>query len=170
MNEKYTFDLEFARNRLKLILVKSDLELRNHVVLKLMAYMLFFDPRLKIEAGVDMHYRPDLVIPGDHGIPELWIDCGKVAVRKVESLTSKLKTTRIIIVKETLGELNQFRRLVDKKIEHADRLQYLAFEPNFVASVAGAMAKTNELTLYDVMDQVIGVALNGEVFETTLYR
>lgn len=170
MNEKYTFDLEFSRIKQKLILVKSDLELRNHVVLKLMAYLLFYDPRLKIEVDVERHYRPDLVIPGDHGVPELWIDCGKVAVRKVSHLTAKLKTTRIIIVKETLGELNQFRRLVGKKIDHPERLEYLAFEPYFVTSVAGILAKINEVTLYDVMENVIGLAMNGEIFETTLYR
>jgi dihydrodipicolinate synthase/N-acetylneuraminate lyase len=117
-----------------------------------------------------MHYRPDLVIPGDHGIPEHWIDCGKVAVRKVDRLASKLKTTKIVIVKETAGELAQFRRLIDKKVERSDRIEYLGFDPDFIRSLADTMAKMNDVTLYDVMENVVGVAMNGEVFETTLHR
>ncbi|MFA6601234.1 MAG: hypothetical protein WCU74_09540, partial [Candidatus Omnitrophota bacterium] len=91
MNEKYTFDLKFPKVQKKLILVKSDLELHAHVIMKLLGYVLYYDPELKIEASVDMHYMPDLVIPGDHGVPRLWIDCGKIAIRKVESLAQKLR-------------------------------------------------------------------------------
>jgi uncharacterized protein YaeQ len=173
--EKFTFELRSERPRApkireKMILVKNDLESREHVVMKLMAYLLFYDPRLKIETGIDMHYKPDLVIPGDHGVPELWIDCGKIAVRKVDSLARKLKTTRVIILKETKREMESFRSVIEKKVEHADRIEYLAFEPGFISGICDHVERTNEVTLYDVMENVIGLALNEDVFESTLYR
>jgi uncharacterized protein YaeQ len=170
MHEKYTFDLKSPKVKQKLILVKSDLELHAHVVMKLLGFLLFYDPGLKIEAGVEMHYKPDLVIPGDHGVPRLWIDCGKIAIRKVESLAQKLRTTRTILIKETRHELDQFRKVVEKKVDHFERIEYLAFEPNFISGIAGAMSKVNDFTLYEVMENVIGVAINEEVFESTLYR
>ena len=185
MIEKFTFDLQMpgatylaragapqasAKSvKKKLILVKSDCELHTHVVLKLLSYMLFYDPRLQIEMGVDMHYKPDLVIPGDH-VPELWIDCGQVALKKAESLSDKLRATRICIVKETKREMDQFRRVVEKKAAHADRIEYLAFENGFVAGLAAALQRTNEVTLYEVLENVIGVALNDQVFESALLR
>ena len=171
MIEKFTFELHAPKIKSeKIILVKDIFELRNHVVLKLLAYLIFYDPRLKVEISADMHYKPDLMIPGDHGIPELWIDCGQVALRKAESLTGKLKTTRIIFVKETLRELATFKKLLEKKVEGADRLELLAFEPGFILSLANAIERTNHLTIYDVMENVIGIALNDQVFESTLYR
>jgi uncharacterized protein YaeQ len=168
--EKYTFDIKSPKVDKKLILVKSALELRSHVVLKLLSFVLYYDPGLRIETELGMHYVPDLAIPGDHGIPRMWIDCGKIAVRKVDSLATKLKTTEIVIVKETQRELEQFRRVIDKKVEHADRIGYLAFEPEFVVGIANAIVKVNDFTLYEVKENVIGVALNDEIFESTLYR
>ena len=37
-------------------------------------------------------------------------------------------------------------------------------------ALANALARTNHVTLYDVMPEVIGIALNDEVFESALYR
>jgi len=44
MIEKFTFDLHAPKVREKLILVKEELELRTHVVMKLLAYLLFYQP------------------------------------------------------------------------------------------------------------------------------
>ena len=168
--EKFVFNLKSPKLRRKLILVKEEVETRHHIVLKILAYLLYYDPRLKIESAVRMHYQPDLVIEGDHGIPELWIDCGQIAIRKVESLAQKLRTTRIVLVKQTKRELEVFQKVVSKKVDHSERIQYLAFEPGFVDGIAEALDRQNDLTLYEVMENVIGLALNGEIFESTLYH
>ena len=189
MIEKFSFDIlistspflqalrqgkkEFSTSgevKKKLILVKNELESRAHVVLKLLAFMIFYDPRLQVEASVDMHYKPDLVIPGEHGVPELWIDCGKTALRKVESLSEKLRASRSILVKETKRELEVFRRLIQKKVEHFARLEYLAFEQGFVTGISEALARGSEVTLYEAAENTVGLALNAEVFESALYR
>jgi uncharacterized protein YaeQ len=155
--------------RQKLILVKDELEQRAHVVMKLMSFLLFFDPRLKIETDVGMHYKPDLAVLRDDGIPELWIDCGKIALRKVESLAFKLRRTRIVLVKETRAEMERFKKLIDKKVEYGERVQYLSFDPGFISGIAGSLARMNQVTLYEVTPGVIGLALNDQVFESALH-
>lgn len=172
MIEKFTFELHAPKvpDGLKIILVKDLCELRTHVVMKLLAYLIYFEPELKVEVSADMHYKPDLLVPGDHGVPKVWIDCGQVALKKIESLAVKLKRSRVIFVKESKRELEVFKKLVDKKIEGSERLEYLAFEPGFVLSLANALQRTNHITLYEVMEGVIGIALNDEIFESTLYR
>ncbi len=171
MIEKFTLELHSPKIRHeKIVLVKDMIELRTHVALKLLAYLLYYDPRLKIEVSAEMHFKPDLLIQGDHQVPELWIDCGKIALRKVESLAGKLKRTRLVFVKEARHELEMFKKLVVKKIDAPERLEFLAFEPGFVSSLANALERTNHLTLYEVMENVIGIALNDQVFESTLYR
>ena len=170
MIEKFTFQLHSPKVDKKLILVKAETERRVHVVLKLLSYLLFYDPRLQIDVPVGMHYRPDLVIPGDHGVPVLWIDCGHIAKRKTESLAKKLRHTRFVIVKSTKHELGEFKKMVENKIDYGERLEYLAFENGFVDSIADALGRMNDATLYAVMENVIGIALNDEVFESALFR
>lgn len=171
MIEKFTFELHTPKiAHEKIILVKDMMELRNHVVLKLLAYCLYYTPELKVEVSAEMHYKPDLMVQGDHGVPQVWIDCGQVTLRKVESLAQKLRTTKVIFLKETKRELESFKKLVEKKVVHTDHLEFLAFEPGFVPSIANALQRTNHLTMYEVMENVIGVAMNDEVFESTLYH
>ena len=170
MIEKFTFELHAPKVTEKLILVKEELEAREHVVMKLLAYLLYYEPGLKVEVDAGMHYKPDLLVMGDHGIPSLWIDCGQVALKKVESLAGKLRTTRIVIVKETADKMQKFRKIVEKKVEHEERIEYLAFEKGFVSGIAEALNRGNHFTLYGVMENVIGVAVNDQIFESTLYR
>ncbi len=170
MIEKYTFDLVAPRVKKKLILVKTINERREHVVLKLLAYLLFYDSRLKIECDIGMHYRPDLVIEGDHGVPELWIDCGQIALEKADKLSRKLKSSRLVFVKESAAEMERFRKTLEKKAEHAARIEYLSFDSGFVSGIAEYLDRSNEFTLYDIDETTIGVTTGGSVFETHLHR
>lgn len=170
MIEKFTFDIAAPRVKKKLILVKNMHERREHVVLKLLAYLLFYEPRLKIECDLGMHYCPDLAIAGDHGVPELWIDCGQIALEKAEKLSRKLKSTRVIFVKESAPEMERFRKTVEKKAEHAGRIEYLAFDSGFVADIAAHLDRSNEWTLYPIGEDSIGVTTGGNVFESRLHR
>ncbi|HXV28205.1 MAG TPA: YaeQ family protein [bacterium] len=170
MIEKFTFELHAPKVPPgKIILVKNDLELRNHVILKLLGYLIYYEPGLKVEISAGMHYKPDLLVPGDH-TPKVWIDCGKVTLKKVESLSAKLRHTRVIFIKETQRELETFKKLIGKKAGETGHFEYLAFEPGFIASLASALQRTNHITLYEVMENTIGIALNDEVFESTLYH
>jgi len=172
MIEKFTFEVCAPKipPQTKLILVKDLCELRIHIVLKLLAYLIFYTEDLKVEVSADMHYKPDLMIPGDHGVPKLWIDCGQVALKKITTLGTKLKNSRIIFVKESKRDLDVFKKLIDKKVDNSERMEFLAFEPGFVLSLANSLQRTNHITLYPVMENVIGVALNDEIFESALYR
>jgi len=172
MIEKFTFEVCAPKipPQTKLILVKDVCELRAHIVMKLLAYLLYYTPELKVEISADMHYKPDLMIPGEHGVPRLWIDCGQVALKKIETLAKKLKNSRVIFIKPNQRELDVFKKMVDKKIENSEKLEFLAFEPGFIESLGHALKRTNHITLYEVMENVIGVALNDEIFESALYK
>ena len=170
MIEKFTFELHAPKVPLeKIILVKDDFELRDHVVLKLLGYLIYYEPGLKVEISAEMHYKPDLLVPGEH-VPKVWIDCGKVTLKKAESLAHKLRNTRVIFVKENKRELETFKKLIAKKAGETDHFEYVAFEPGFISGLANALQRTNHITLYSVMENVIGIALNDEVFESNLYH
>ena len=172
MIEKYTFEVCAPKipPQTKLILIKQLSELRNHIAMKLLSYLIFYTDELNVEPNTDLHYKPDLMVAGEHSVPKIWIDCGQVALKKIEVLSTKLKNSRIIFVKETKRELDVFKKMVGKKIDKAERIEYLAFEPNFVTSIGNALQRTNHITIYDVVEGVIGIALNDENFESTLYH
>lgn len=171
MIEKFSFEIQLAKTKKKLILVKAVSERREHVVLKLLAYMLFYDPELKVEVDIGMHYKPDLVLlqPGEQ-VPDIWIDCGQVTTLKVQSLAKKLKRSRIIFMKETHRELYQFKKLIEKKVDGESQIEYVAFDDGFVSGIAEALERTNQVVMYPVMEGVIGLALNETVFETHLHH
>lgn len=172
MIEKFTFEVCAPKipPQTKLILVKDVCELRAHIVMKLLSYLLYYTPELKVEVTADMHYKPDLMVAGEHGIPKVWVDCGQVGIKKIEVLSKKLKNSRVIFVKSTERELLVFKKMIEKKIDHPERLEFLAFEAGFVESIGNALQRTNHITLYEIMENVIGIALNDEIFESALYR
>ena len=170
MIEKFTFQIHSPKIEKKLILVKTDTELRSHVVMKLLSYVLFYDPRLQIDMDVGMHYRPDLVVMGNNGVPELWIDCGHIAKKKTESLAKKFRKTRFVVVKAKSHEMKEFKRMVADKIEFGERLEYLSFDEDFIAGIAAAIGRLNDFTLYEVAENIIGVALHDQIFESSIQR
>ncbi len=170
MIEKFSFDVVSPKVRRKLILVKNDSEGREHVVLKLLAYCLFYDERLRVEPDLGMHYRPDLAIQGEHDVPEVWIDCGQIALEKAEKLSRKLRATRLIFIKESVQELTRFKATLDKKVEYANRIEYLAFDSGVIEQIALQLSRSNEWTLYDIDENTIGITFGDNVFETHLHR
>lgn len=166
MIEKFTFNLQMKKGNKRLILVKMDSEQREHIVLKLIAYLHFHMPGLQIEADAGMHYKPDLVLFRPDGAPEIWIDCGYVSITKAESLARKLKHTKIIIVKQTAREVKQFRELLGRRDADLERLQFLSFEEGFISSLAAALERKNDVVLYPVHEDVWAIAMNDQIFES----
>lgn len=168
--EKFSFDIVSPKVRRKLILVKNDSEGREHVVLKLLAYCLFYDERLRVEPDLGMHYRPDLAVQGEHDVPEVWIDCGQIGLEKAEKLSRKLRSTRLVFIKESVQELTRFKATMDKKVEYANRIEYLAFDSGVIEQIAAQLGRSNEWTLYDIDENTIGITFGDHIFETHLHR
>ena len=169
MQEKFTFNIETPRFKKKMILFKEELESREHVVLKLLAYVIFYDERLKIEFSIGTHYKPDLVIEGDHGVPELWIDCGKITLKKVEGVTSKFKRTKIIILKKGKTEAVSLKKLSEKRVDSFENLQFLYFDRGVVDGIADVLDRSNDLMVWDVTENTLGLAFGEHTFETVIH-
>lgn len=169
MQEKFTFNIESPRFKRKMVLFKEETETREHVVLKLVAYILFYDPRLKIEVAIGTHYKPDLVVEGDFGVPEVWIDCGRVTLKKVEAIATKFRRTRIVLVKSERGETMAFRKHVLKKTGDLGNVEMVHFDKGFVEGIASFLDRNNDLVQWQVTEDDIAVALGDEVFESKVH-
>jgi hypothetical protein len=53
--QKYTFDIQCNGESRKLVMARASGESEQHLALKLLAYLLYFDRRPKVETGVGQH-------------------------------------------------------------------------------------------------------------------
>ena len=184
MQEKFTFNIEAPRFKKKMIFFKEETESREHVVLKLLAYLLFYDEMLRVEVAIGTHYKPDLVIEGDHGVPSLWIDCGRITLKKIESLAGKFRKTKIVIVKSEKNETLSFQKQAERRVGDFENIQYVYFDRGFVARIAEGLNRSNDVVQWQVKgkpfgqapedssangaENVIGIALGDQVFESSV--
>ncbi|MEM1182939.1 MAG: YaeQ family protein [Acidobacteriota bacterium] len=145
-----------------------------HLVLKLLAYVLFYEQRPRIEEGIGWHFKPDLVTLDDRGAVALWVDCGNISPRKIERVATKVGGPgRFFILKRQRREAERLRKLLDGKIKHPDRVHLLAFDVGVVDALGEALDGTNRLSVRRGEDR-IGLDLENRRgrrrFETSVLR
>lgn len=119
-----------------------------HVVLKLLGYVLFYEQRPRIEAGIGWHFKPDLVSLDDRGAVALWVDCGNIAPRKIDRVATKVgEPDRFFILKRRRQEAELLRRLLDGRIKHPGRVHLIAFDDGFVDELSTRLDGTNRLAV-----------------------
>lgn len=130
----------------KLVIAGWNGEMGWHLALKLLAYLVFFEMRPKIEVGIGWHYKPDLVSLDDRGNVELWVDCGNIAVRKIDRVATKVGTDgRFFIFKRHSSETRLLLRALRGKIKRPERLTLVCFDDEFVDHLTELLDGTNEL-------------------------
>ncbi len=152
MTNKYSFRLRShdSRRQLpgKLIIGRQDTETENHVLLKLLAYVLFFRERLQVDAGLrndNVPYRPDVIALDYEMRPRLWIECGDPSVQKLDRLAVKVPEAEIWIMRRSLGEAEHLFRAMAKGRLRRARYHLIGLDELMVAEMAGRMAPRNEM-------------------------
>jgi hypothetical protein len=111
MSGKYSFHLQSRDRRRdlppKLIVGQRDNESNRHVLLKLFGYLLFYRPRLHVEANLhddNIPFEPDLVELDYHLRPALWVECGECGITKLSKLAAKVPGAEVWILKRSFVE------------------------------------------------------------------
>jgi uncharacterized protein YaeQ len=129
-----------AEVRTRLFLSKHAGESIEHVLMKLLAYALFYHPGLRVEVPVGQHHKPDLVRTDERGEPVQWIDCGETTLRKLERITRHNRRTRIDIVKPTARALGLYKDHADARLTAPERVRYVAFADGFLGELAARLS------------------------------
>jgi uncharacterized protein YaeQ len=137
--QKYSFDLVCNEESRKLVLTRATEESEQHLAMKLVAYLLFFDRRLKVEAGVDQHYKPDLVRTDGRDVT-LWVDCGQISIHKLDKIATTNHAADIVVVKPTRRSAESHRRQAQKRVRRMERVSYVMFDDGFVDALAAALS------------------------------
>lgn len=152
MTAKYSFRLQSQDRRRvlpdKLIIGQSETETTTHVLLTLLAWLLFHRERLQI--GFNLHHDnipfvPD-VVQLDYALqPKLWIECGDCGVNKLNKLAVKMPDAEIWIMKPSLADAEQLHRAMQKEDLRRDRYGLIAFDAAMFEELRGLLRPRNDL-------------------------
>jgi YaeQ protein len=161
---KYTFTLLEDGEREKLIL-ESGGDLPRHVVLKLLAYVLYRKQyALEIEKGVGQRHKPDLVAQDPiTGQVQLWIDCGQIETDRLGRIVTKNRHAEVIVVKATAREAERYATVAAKDV--TGQATVLGFDDGFTERFVELLRGTNTVEI-ERLDETIRVVLNGEALES----
>lgn len=162
------FDRDLFAER-KLVFEQREGEGLVHVVLKLLAFALYFDPRLVVEPSFEDEYKPDLLIRADDYRPELWIECGQVTVRKLDKITFRYYTSRFAVVKQQRREIDDLLERCRGEVRRLEALELVAFDPNFCLRLADMLSGRNDVVVV-IAGTSIQVVIGGVTETSTLHR
>ena len=165
---KYTLTITEKGEREKLVL-ESRGDLPRHVMLKLLAYILFRERgELAIEQRVGQRHKPDLVIQDAlTGQVALWIDCGQIETDRLGRIVAKNRHAEVFVVKATEREAERYAEVAHRDLER--EASVLGFDEGFVAGLVEALRGTNTLAV-ERTDHALALVLNGEQLTSQVAR
>lgn len=156
VSAKYSFTLASEDKRRadlprKLLVAQHETETVAHVTLKLMAFLIFWRPRLQLESNLhddDIPFVPDLAQLDYQLRPALWVECGECPVAKLHKLAVKCHDAEIWVVKRSLADAEELARAMKKAGLREDRYNLLALDPEMFNEVRSLVQQRNDVTLF----------------------
>lgn len=133
--------------REKLVLWAHPSELAWHIALKLVSYILFLEARPQVERSVGFRFKPDLASVDAAGRVTLWVDCGNVAVKKVQRVAGWLRDdARFVIVRREERDGQALAEAIAGNGALKHSLELLWFDIGFVDGLADLLDASNALS------------------------
>ena len=145
----------------RILLVAKEEETTEHVALRLAAAILFFDREPALEVGpshpavTDIGFYPDLLVTNDAGGIDIWIECGNIAVNKLTKVARRLRTARLVALRESPEDGIRFREVIKKEISKGEKIEIWAWpKEDFIKWTAALKESTH------VFGEASGKSLN----------
>ncbi|MBI5802832.1 MAG: YaeQ family protein [Verrucomicrobia bacterium] len=156
MSAKFSFNLTSEDRRRadlprKILIAQHDGETVAHVTLRLLAFLIFWRPRLQVETNLhqdDIPFVPDLAQFDYQLRLALWVECGDCTVAKLDKLAVKCHDAEIWVVKRSPAEMERLRLAMKKAELRENRYSLLALDAEMFEEVCGLVQQRNEVTLF----------------------
>lgn len=152
MNAKYSFSLQSEDKRRtlpgKIIIGQNTTETVAHVILKLMAYLLFYRDRIQIEVNLRMDnipFVPDIAQLDYELRPVLWVECGECGVSKLHKLAVKVPDAEIWVVKRSLADAESLFEAMEKMELRRNRYSLVGLDASMFDELCGLLESRNDL-------------------------
>jgi uncharacterized protein YaeQ len=152
VSAKYSFQLQSRDRRRpfphKLIVGQNDDEGPAQVLLRLLAYLLFFRERLQLEVSLHddaIPFVPDLVQLDYELRPVLWVECGDCSVAKLDRLAVKVPEAAIWVIRRSLAEAEQLQTAMRKADLRRDRYHLVGLDATMFDEILALMQPRNRV-------------------------
>lgn len=166
---KIRCDLHLNGAHRRLVLVPQQAETLEHLALKLSGFLLFWDYAplvelsLKHPALAGQDFKPDLVALDGSGGISLWVECGKVALHKLDKMTRRYPSAKLVVLKATEAEARRLREDAREKLDRQELLEIWAWRQADFEAWKGALRENTH-----VLGEASGRSLNLVINETPL--
>jgi len=151
MNVPVNFKFNITKNSGKRITVlrKTPSESSDHIILKLAAYLLFFEDNLLIETKASQHYKPDLIKFDKEQTWKVikWIDCGTIDLKKLFKISKHNRHAEICIFKSSKDSAQILKNKFSKKIKHFSNINYFVFNKENLDAVKLLLENRNKIKI-----------------------
>jgi uncharacterized protein YaeQ len=135
----------------KVILAAKPEETLDHIAMKLAAFAMFLPLEPIVEPSADhpalagTDFRPDMFALNDAGEVELWVECGAVAIHKLNKITRRYPYARVVVLKTRLHEAARLREEINTELKHAARIEIWTWPDETFDAWKKALAEKTEL-------------------------
>jgi len=158
------FNITKGAEKKLIILRKTHDENLNHIILKFLAYIFFFDDNLQIEIDAPQHYKPDLVKFDEKLTWKVvkWIECGVVDLKKILKISKHNRQAEIYIFKSDPNSAQSLKDKVKKKMPRSSNIHYLIFDKKQFKFIKELMQLRNKIVLLSMTDNYLNFNFNDE--------
>ncbi|MFN0066736.1 MAG: YaeQ family protein [Limisphaerales bacterium] len=177
MSARHVFKLssDEARRALpgKVLIAQDETESLTHVLLKLLAYVLFYDERLQIEARLPtdhIPFEPDLILLDYELRPKLWIECGECSLNKLHKLAVKAPEAEIWVVKRSPAEAQKLLQQMERDEFRRGRYGLVGLDEAMLQEIVGLVGGRDTLHWFggSIEAGQIQLEFNGLWFDSPL--
>ena len=152
MLAKYSFKLKSEDRRRdlpeKIIIGRQTLDTIEHVVLKMLSFVLFYRERIQIDVNLhddSIPYVPDIVQLDYELRPKLWIECGECPVSKLDRLAVKVPEAEIWAVLRSESLANDLCKTMTKAGLRRNRYGIVGLDEAMFAEICELLKARNEV-------------------------
>lgn len=156
----------------RVIIVGGPEETHGHLALRLAAACLFFDGE-PVEPGPadplveDIGFVPDLLVPDGIGGIKVWAECGNVAMNKLAKVSRRIKTGRLVVIKEDIEGGRRLREQVNGEIRNPEKVEILAWPRQEFLRWNSSLKESNYI-YGEASGQSLNLVLNEDAFSVDL--
>ena len=168
----YNFDIELADSdrgvyeSLALRVARHPSESEDHLIARLLAYLLEFVDGIAFSRGISDPDEPAIAVRDLTGALDTWIDVGTPDAGRLHKASKA--ATRVVVY--THKDPRQFlNRLAGEKIHRADRLELYAIDRALVSALVARLDRRVALSV-SVADRELYVAVGAENLQGGVVR
>ena len=165
-------ELHLNGREFKVILVARPEEKADHLAMKLAAVAMFMSSNPIVEPSADhpalqqADFRPDVMTLNDGGEIVLWIECGEVSVNKLDKVTRRFPSARIIVIKSRARQATQLRDMLSD-IRNGARIEIWTWPDGAFDQWLRAMQDKTEI-FGEADEKSFNLVVNHEPYVTDL--